>query len=137
MTQSATNPVKPDLLDPFVDPVQLVDADVAADVAADAADDVAADVAADVGDNVGHDVMMTSSLTRVRPDPTDPDIDPTQSTTRPGQRSTTQSAQRSTTRPDPVNINPAACCTRFHVLPHTPNLLVAREGACEGIFGRF
>ena len=69
MTQSATNPVKPDLLDPFVDPVQLVDADVAADVAADAADDVAADVAADVGDNVGHDVMMTSSLTRVRPDP--------------------------------------------------------------------
>ena len=65
MTQSATDPVKPDLPDPFVDPVQLVDADVAAD----AADDVADDVAADVGDDVGHDVMMTSSLTRVRPDP--------------------------------------------------------------------
>ena len=57
MTQSATDPVKPDLPDPFVDPVQIVDADVAADVAADAADDV------------GHDVMMTSSLTCVRPDP--------------------------------------------------------------------
>ena len=61
MTQSATDPVKPDLPDPFVDPVQLVDADVAAD----AADDVAADV----GDDVGHDVMVTSSLTRIRPDP--------------------------------------------------------------------
>ena len=48
MTQSATDPVKPDLPDPFVDPVQLVDADVATDVAADAADDVAANVAADV-----------------------------------------------------------------------------------------
>ena len=69
MTQSATNPVKPDLPDPFVDPIQLVDADVAADVAADAADDVAADVADDVGDDVGHDVMVTSSLTRIRPDP--------------------------------------------------------------------
>ena len=65
MTQSATDPVKPDLPDPFVDPVQLVDADVAADVAADTADDVAADV----GDDVGHDVMVTSSLTRIRPDP--------------------------------------------------------------------
>ena len=61
MTQSATDPIKPDLPDPFVDPVQLVDADVAADVAADAADDVA--------DDVGHDVMVTSSLTRIRPDP--------------------------------------------------------------------
>ena len=65
MTQSATDSVKPDLTDPFVDPVQLVDADVAADVAADATDDVAADM----GDDVGHDGMMTSSLTRVRPDP--------------------------------------------------------------------
>ena len=73
MTRSTTDPVKPDLPDLFVDPVQLVDADVAADVAAEAADDVAADVAddvaADVGDDVGHDVMVTSSLTRIRPDP--------------------------------------------------------------------
>ena len=69
MTQSATDPVKPDMSDPFVDSVQLVDADVYTDVAADVAIDVAADVAADVGDDVGHDVMMTSSLTRLRPDP--------------------------------------------------------------------
>ena len=68
MTQSATDPVKPDLPDPFVDPVQLVDADVAADAADDVAADAADDVAADVVDDVGHDVMMTSSLTRVRPD---------------------------------------------------------------------
>ena len=65
MTQSATDPVKPDLPDPFVDPVKLVAADAADDVAADVADDMAADV----GDDVGHDVMVTSSLTRIRPDP--------------------------------------------------------------------
>ena len=100
MTQSAT---------------QLVDVDVAADVAADAADDVAADV--------GHDVMMTSSLTRLRPDPTNPDFNPTRTLTRPGQRST----------PDPVNITQQP----VHALPHAPSLLVAREGACEGIFGQF
>ena len=69
MTQSATYPVKPDLPDLFVDSVQLVDADVAADAADDVAADVVADVADDVGDDVGHDVMMTSSLTCVRPDP--------------------------------------------------------------------
>ena len=69
MTQSATDPVKPDLPDPFLDPVQLVDADVAADAAADAADDVAADVADDVAADVGNDIMVTSSLTRIRPDP--------------------------------------------------------------------
>ena len=57
MTQSATDLVKPDLLDQFVDPVQLVAADVAADVADD------------VGDDVGHGIMMTSSMTRLRPDP--------------------------------------------------------------------
>ena len=69
MTQSATDPIKPDLPDPFVDPVQLVVADVAADAADDVAADVADDVAADVADGVGHDVMVTSSLTRIRPDP--------------------------------------------------------------------
>ena len=86
--------------DPFVDPVQLVDADVYADVAADVYADVAADVyadvAADVGDDVSHDVMMTSSLTRLRPYPIDPDIDSTRSTTRSGQRTTTRPGQRST-----------------------------------------
>ena len=69
--------------------------------------DVAADAAADVGDDVGHDVMMTSSLTRLRPDPT-------RILTRSGQRSTLGpiNGQRST--PDPINAdlvnkNPAAC----------------------------
>ena len=51
----------------------------------DVAADVAAEASADVGHDVGHDVMMTSSLTRLRPEPTDPDIDPTRSMTRPGQ----------------------------------------------------
>ena len=97
-------------------------ADVAADVAADATDDVAADVAADVGD----DVMMTSSLTRLRPDPTDPDIDPV----RPDQRPDPVSDP---TRTDPVNGQPISYC---HALPHAPNLLVAREGACDGISGQ-
>ena len=76
MTQSADRPGQTGSARPVFDPVQLVDADVYADVAAD--------VATDVGDDVGHDVMMTSSLTRLRSDPTDPDIDLTRSTTRTG-----------------------------------------------------
>ena len=48
--------------------------------------------------------------------------------TRPGQRST-----GSTVKPDPVNTTH----TLLHALPHTPNLLVVREGACEGISGQF
>ena len=76
-----------------------------------------------------HDVMMTSYLTRPLtrlgqwPDPVN---DPTQILTRPDQRSTL----------DPVN-SPAACATCCHALPHAPNLLMAREGACEGISGQF
>ena len=121
MTQLAPDPVKPDL----PDPVQLM----AADVAADVADDVEADVA----DDVGHDVMMTSSLTRLRPDPTHPDIDTTRSTTRLGQRPGLVNGQR----PDPTrSTKPSSCCMRCHALPHAPNLLVAREGACDGISGQ-
>ena len=75
---------------------------------------VAADVADDVALTCGHDVMMTSSMTRLRPDPIDPDIDPTRSTTRPDQRSTTRPDP---VNADPVNLNPAACtraATRCH-----------------------
>ena len=65
--------------------------------------------------------------------------DPVNGQTRPG----------STVRPDPVNgqlgqrsnptrsTQPRPCCTRCHALPHAPNLLVVREGACEGISGQF
>ena len=62
------------------------------------------------------------------------------STTRPGQRSTPdpvngQHPTRIMTRPGQQN--PAACDTHCHALPHAPSLLVAREGACEGISGQF
>ena len=57
-----------------------------------------ADVAADVGDDVGHDAMMTSSLARLRPDPTDSDIDPTRSTVNGPTRSTVNGLTRSTTQ---------------------------------------
>ena len=102
--------------------------------------DVYDDVYADVGDDVDHDVIMMSSLTRssIRPGQRpDPDIDRTQSTVKDPTRILTRPDQRLT--PDSVNADPvtspAACVTRCHALPHAPNLLVAREGACEGIFG--
>ena len=91
--------------------------------------DVADDVAADVGDDVGHDVMMTSSLTRLRPDPTDPDFnptrvnDPTRTLTLPGQRSTTRPGQRST--PDPVNITQQL----VHALPRAATRAEPSGGA--------
>ena len=69
----------------------------------------------------------------------DPDIDPTRSTVNDPTRTLTRPGQRST--PDPVNSDPvnspAACATCCHALPHAPNLLMAREGACEGISGQF
>ena len=56
-------------------------------------------------------------------------VNPVNGQTRPGHGSTrsgsTVNPTRST-RPDPV-----------HALPHAPNLLVAREGACEGFFRQF
>ena len=87
-------------------------------------------------------------------DPTRPTRILTRPSQRPGQRSTTRPGQqpdptRSTVRPGPVNgqpgqrsnptrsTQPRPCCMRCHALPHAPNLLVAREGACEGISGQF
>ena len=81
---SMTDPVKPDLPDPFFDPVQLVDADVYADVYAN--------VDADWDDDVDHDAMMTSSLTR--------------SKTRPGQRSMPSPVNGQWPAPSTVNARP-------------------------------
>ena len=91
---------------------------------------VEADVAAGVADDVSFD-------------PTRDPTRPTRILTRPGQRSTTrrvngqtrpgQRPAGSTVKPDPVNTTQ----NLLHALPHAPNLLVAREGACEGISGQF
>ena len=111
MTQSADRPGQTgSSRSVLFDPVHLQDADLD--------DDVDDDMDADVISNPVNDPVF---------DPTRM-FDPTRSTTRTSQRLTWSTLTRST--------NPAACDMRCHALPHASSLLVAREGACEVVFGR-